>query len=189
MDGTLNLISTGDVLSKKYGFTPTAAVLGAWPNSYDKFVEADEVKEMAKFCISKWKPDLRNVNIAYVFKQKAGKSGENVTLGTAKTESDLNKVLHSYEAVIIIGFDTWIALDLDQQLRLCLHELYHLALDPEKDKLGTVPHQIEEFADVVEIFGPGNDSQVAMIQAYMSFNKSHGSISKSNKDLEAEKEA
>ena len=176
MDATLNLVSTGDALAKQYGFTPAEPALGAWPSDNQKFFEADEVKEMGKWIINKWRTDLRNISIAYVFKQKASKSGDNVTLGAAKTESDLNKVLHTYEAVIIIGFDTWVGMDLDQKLRLVDHELEHLAIDAEKGKLGTVPHPVEEFPSVIQRWGPGNDAQIQFINAYMGFTKNHASL-------------
>lgn len=181
MDALLGLVSTGDALAKVYGFTPTIVPLAAWPDATQKFIEAEEVAEMAKFIISKWRPDLRNIEIAYIFKQKASKSGENVTFGSAKTESDLQRVLHRYEAVVQIGFDTWIGMDVDQQLRLVDHELQHLGLDPEKGKLGIVNHPVEEFPEVVQRWGLGKDADVQFIAAYEKFKKDHAATSAATK--------
>lgn len=176
MDALLKLVSTGDALAKTYGFTQAIAPLAAWPDSTLKFIEAEEVEEMAKFIIGKFRTDLRNIEIAYVFKQKAGKSGDNVTFGSAKAENDLQKVLHRYEAVIQIGFDTWIGMDLDQQLRLIDHELAHLGLDPEKGKLGIVNHPVEEFPEIVQRWGLGKDADINFIAAYEKFKKDHSSL-------------
>lgn len=181
MDALLGLVSTGDAMAKVYGFAAKEPELAAWPDATVKFVEGPEIEEMAKFIINKWRPDLRNIEIAYIFKQKASKSGDNVTFGSAKAESDLQKVLHRYEAVIQIGYDTWIGLDLDQKLRLIDHELQHLGIDAEKGKLGIVTHPVEEFPDVVQRWGLGKDADVQFIAAYEKFKKDHAATSAATK--------
>jgi ribosome-binding ATPase YchF (GTP1/OBG family) len=162
---------TGDRIAKKIGFEPKIQGLSKWPDENIKFLPDDEgeIKEIAKFLINKYRTDLQNVNIAYVFKQKASKSGDSVILGQAKIESDLQKALHSYDAVVIIGFDVWVELDLDQKLRLVLHELEHLIRDLESGKIKTQSHTVEEFPLVMQIFGPANDDQINFIQAWERF--------------------
>src|ERR1039458_8076956 len=110
----LEAVSTGDTLAKKYGFEPKLPALANWPDETIKFLLADEVKELGKLIITKWRSDLQNIDIAYLFKQKASKSGDTVTMGTAKCENEKQKCLHGMEAVIEIGFDTWKDLELDQ---------------------------------------------------------------------------
>ena len=176
MDATLNLVSTGNALCVKYGFTPKISPLSNWPSEDVKFIEAEEVKEMAKFIIGRWRTDLQNVNIAYLFKSKASKSGSNVTFGSAKTESELQRVLHSFDGIIQIGYDTWKELELDQKVRLIDHELQHLIIDPEKGKLAIATHPVEEFPDIIQRWGPGKDADIQYINAYQSFSKAHGSL-------------
>jgi hypothetical protein len=174
MDATLNVVSTGDTLAKRYGFEPTEVPLSNWPSDTVKFLPADEVKEMAKFLINKFRPELRNVDIGYLFKQKASKSGDMTVLGTANCESEKQKALHGLEAVVVIGFDTWKTLEVDGKLRLVFHELCHLGQDMEKNKIVTLNHPVEEFPEVVQYFGPGNDAQIALISAYQRFSRDSG---------------
>lgn len=178
-DLTLQLISTGEELCKKYGITLKEAPLAEWPDKDIKYLIAEEVKEIGKQVIEKWRTDLRNVNIAYVFKQKASKSNDNITLGMAKSQGDLAQALTgNIVAVVEIGFDTWLELDQDQKARLVFHELCHIAYDMSKGKIGIVPHQIEEFVDVIKLFGPGNGLQAEYISAYNKFRADNVTITK-----------
>lgn len=170
----LDQVSTGDKLAKRYGFTPKEAPLAEWPSELQKFVIAEEVKEVAQFVIKKWRTDLLNTNIAYVFKKKASKSGDVVTFGTAKVSNELQKVLHTFDAVIEIGHDTWVDLDLDQKMRLVDHELAHLGINLDGSKVVTNTHPVEEFPEIVKRWGPGNDAQIAFINAYQSFSNDNG---------------
>jgi hypothetical protein len=165
----LNLVTTGDELTKKYGFTPTIVPLATWPDEKQKFLIAEEVKEFGDFLIRTFRPDLRLVNIGYVFKQKASKSGDNVTLGAAKPQNELQKVLHNIDAVIEIGFDTWKDLTTDQKARLVDHELAHIGLNLDGSKIVSNPHPVEEFPEIVQRWGLGNDAQIDFIAAYNKF--------------------
>jgi len=170
----VSLINTKDEICQKFGFTCTQVPIANWPSDDTKFLLADEVFEIAKQLIERFRPDLRSYTIGYVFKQKASKKGDGYTLGQAKVESDLQKTLHGYDATIIIGFDTWLELEIDQKFRLIHHELQHYEVDPEKDKLVIVDHVTKEFPATIEIFGPGDDSDVAFIRAYQKFQKDNG---------------
>lgn len=169
---------TGDAMCTKYGFSFKEAPLGNWPSETTKFLMADEVKEIAKAIITKFRTDLVNINIGYIFKAKASKNGEFTTLGQAKTESELQQVLHGIEAIIIIGFDTWKDLSLDEKARLVYHELEHLGWDEKSGKLKTTPHLVEEFPSVIQAFGPGSDSQIAFINAWEKFKSDNPSPTK-----------
>jgi|ERR1035437_9494267 hypothetical protein len=172
-DLSTNLVDTVDSICKKYGFVMTEAPLSNWPDEDQKFLMADEVKEVGKQLINQFRPDLKSYSIGYVFKQKASKKEGNYILGQAKTEGDLQKVLHGFDAVVIIGFDTWLELSPDQKFRLVHHEHEHFVVDPEKDKIGTCDHQIMEFSSTIEIFGPGCDADIAFIRAYQLFQKNN----------------
>lgn len=157
-----------DFITQRHGLVATLAPLGNWPDKGIKFMKSEEVKEIGQILIDKFRPDLKGFKIEYIFKQKAGKSGSMTTLGQAKKENDLQKVLHSLTGVVIIGFDTWKELEDDAKWRLVFHELAHFELD-EKGDLSIANHPVEEFPEIVKIFGLGNDAQIDFIHAYQKF--------------------
>lgn len=173
-DKTQDLLSTGNTVSLQQGLIPKVPALDNWPSAETKFLYAEEVEEMGKQLISRFRPDLSGLNIGYVFKDKASKTGENVVFGEAKPQSDLQKVLHEYDAIVLIGFDAWETLDIDGRYRLVYHELAHFQINPKSGKLSTVPHYVEEFPEVVRIFGLGKTADVDFIHAYQEFCKNNG---------------
>jgi len=173
-DEIQNSITTGDVIVKRHGFKMEVAPLSNWPSEDTKFIIAEEVEEIAKQLISKFRDDLKNINIGYVFKKKATKSGEFITMGEARSQNDLQKVLHGIDAIIVIGFDTWLALEPDQKFRLVFHELEHIGINFETGKVGLNSHLVEEFPNVVKYFGLGQTSHVDFIHAYNQFSEANG---------------
>ena len=160
---------TGDTICKKWGFEPKEAPLAAWPSADQKFIIADECKEFAKTYISRHRTDLINTNIGYIFKQKASKSGESLITGQAKAESELQQVLHGLEALIIIGFDAWLPLTLDEKMRAIARELEHITWDSKSGKLKTETFTVEGFPSIMRIFGPENDAQIEFINSWEKF--------------------
>jgi predicted metallopeptidase len=173
-EGILDVVSTGDVLTKRYGFEHKEVPLANWPAATQKFLLADEVSEIGRFIITKFKKELSGINIGYVFKQKAGKKGEGRILGQAKAESELQRTLHGLDALILIGFDTWSQMNWDEKLRLVHHELCHIGFTPDGSDVSTIDHEVEEFSEVMQHWGPGTDAQVNLISAYQSFSKLNG---------------
>jgi hypothetical protein len=164
-------MTTGDELCNKQGIKFTVAPLSNWPDTSIKFLDAEEVREVAKQIVDKWRQDLQNVNICYLFQQKAPKNKGSVTLGSARAEPDMERTIHGIDAVIVIGFDMWIASTNDQKARLCHHEISHVARDLETGKIGTVEHSVMEFPEIIRVWGPGQDSHVQFLQAYENFKK------------------
>ncbi|MCK9430144.1 MAG: hypothetical protein M0R17_09090 [Candidatus Omnitrophica bacterium] len=163
---------TGDSICKKLGFKSKGSVQENWPKG-SKFLKAEEVENIADQLIEKYLPHLSNYNVGYLFKEKASKSTGGHILGKARTESDMEQVLHGYEAVIVIGFDKWIEADLDGKFRLVYHELLHLYEDPEKASMKIINHSVEEFPEVIAVFGPSQESHVQFIQAYDHFKQNN----------------
>lgn len=173
-DDVQNSISTGDTIMKQHGFKMTVPALVNWPEDKEtKFLLADEVKEIGEQIVEKFRDDLRNVTIGYVFRKKAPKSDDSITMGQAKTESELQKVLHGLDAIVIIGHDVWKDLEGDAKFRLVYHELEHFQINFETGVLKTVSHPVEEFPSVIKVFGPGQTSHVDFIYAYNEFSKNH----------------
>lgn len=142
----------------------------------DKFLIAPEVKEIGEQLISLLRKDLSGWNIAYVFKRTSTKSKDGVILGTAKKENDLSRVLHGFDGVVTIAFDTWVTMDKDQKARLVYHELMHFAPNTEKGVLEIQDHPIQEFPEVIKIFGPGDDKDISFIESYEHFKKYNSTL-------------
>jgi hypothetical protein len=166
-------LTTGDKIMKRHGWKMTAPELGNWPEG-SKFVLSDEVEEIGGQMIEAFRTDLRSYKIGYVFKQKASKTGEGTVLGQVKAESELQRVLHGLDAVVIIGYDTWCTLDPDSKFRLVYHELEHLILNEKTSGLATIDHTVQEFPSVIKEFGPGQTSHVMFLAAYQQFQKDNG---------------
>lgn len=165
---------TGSEIANRLGFTPKAGTLENWPSTGEKFIVDDELREYANFLIKKYRTDLQHSNLQYVFKEKASRKGDEVTHGQAKAESDLQKVLHGFDAVIIIGHDEWMALDVDNKLRVMLFEIEKLAFDDKSGKLKTQNPTVMQFPLVVQIFGPSGQAEIDYISAYQRFCKDNG---------------
>lgn len=165
---------TGNEIATRVGFTPKLATLDNWPTNGEKFIIGDEIKEYATFLIRKYRSDLVGKNIGYVFKEKASRNGDDVNYGTAKAESELQKVLHGLDAVIIIGWDEWCSQDIDNKLRIMLHEIEKLSFDDKSGKLKTINPTVMQFPLVVQVFGPSSNAEIDFISAYIKFTKDNG---------------
>ena len=167
---------TGNEISTRIGFTPKAAQLSNWPTTGEKFIIDAELKEMGQFLIRKYRTDLQHSNIEYVFKEKASKKGESINHGTAKTESDLQKTLHHLDAVIVMGWDEWCALDTDNKLRVLYHEIEKLTFDDKSGKLVTISPTVMQFPSVLQVFGPSSNAEIEFVAAYNKFVKDNGGL-------------
>lgn len=169
------MLDTGTKIMDLYGFTMPTKVLSNWPDDDIKYFRFDEeIGHFADQLISKFKPELSHINIAYLFKKEASKKGDGLILGTAGvTSQKVSALAKGVEAVIEISYDQWIEMSGDQKLRLVFHELCHIA-ENEKGKVGTVEHDVTEFVEVVRIFGPASDSEIAYLHAFGEFSKNHG---------------
>lgn len=164
---TTTLTATGKEIATTLGFTPKSAILGNWPEAGEKYVQDEELKEYGKFLISKYRPDLTNIDIAYLFKESA-KSND------VKKSNDLNKVLHGIEAVIVISWEDWKELDVDNKLRTLYIELEKIFWNDESGKIETQDPTVSSFPSVMRVFGPSSDAEIELISAYQEFSKLHG---------------
>jgi hypothetical protein len=125
----------------------------AVPTCYDK---AETVEEIAKELIKKHHPELVNLKIAYLWKNKQiKKGGREVATHTIRC-SDLVKALCETEIVIIVSYPTYNELT-DKQKRACIdHELTHILVDEDlagNPKVRIVAHDVEEFGSVIQRHG------------------------------------
>lgn len=165
---------TGTNVADKIGFKATASVLGNWPAD-TKFIKDDEeLEEMGNWLINKYRADLKSLTIKYVFKQKAGKNGDTPVVGATKADSDLQRVLYGTDATIIIGWDEWNTLDVDNKLRTLLYELEKLSWDDKTGKLKIRTPEVAQFPMIIKVFGPSSSSEIDFISAYQSWAKDNG---------------
>lgn len=120
------------------------------------FETAVEVEEIAKELIDKYTQNFdENITwskIAYIFnlREKCSYYGQIQLPGNAW------EFLFDYNFVMIIHKEAWNNFDDNQKQALVFHELKHVASKLDKD--GNIlwrlyKHDIEEFLDVVKIFG------------------------------------
>lgn len=92
------------------------------------------------------------------------------TLGCCRKRGDLDRELDTWDFIILLNEDAWPTFSDKQKERLIFHELGHaqLSLDsngqPKRDDRGRLvcrirKHDIEDFRDVVEIYGWKEDLQ------------------------------
>lgn len=126
--------------------------------------KAPDVAEIAAEMIDLYLTGLSEATIHYLFRDKAKKSKGMTVWGCAMKKGGfdayMRKKVFSEEEfeegddyfVIEIAFDRWKDLTDVQKQALVLHELCHCYID-EGGNYHLLPHDIEEFGRVVQIFG------------------------------------
>ncbi|MCE5334528.1 MAG: hypothetical protein LLG06_08035, partial [Desulfobacteraceae bacterium] len=97
-----------------------------------------------------------DANIGYVMRNKHAKSGGKVLGGTCQKQSDKQKLLHDYDFIIELAADIWSELNTTQREALLLHEIMHVGVEVDDDgeaKMFIRPHDTEEFAYVIKVYG------------------------------------
>lgn len=135
--------------------------------------KADEVENIADDILAHHHPDLGDIEIRYVFRDKATQSGGKTVLGKARKVTGLNALLagaHDPELgffVIEIAHREWRLLTKSQRIALVDHELCHCTLEEDDDgyKLALRSHDIEEFAEIIERRGLWHDDLKTVAQS------------------------
>jgi predicted metallopeptidase len=136
-----------------------------------EFAHAEEVRLIAEKLIALFHPHLRGIRIEYVFLSEPPMSQGRALAGRARKVSGLNAYLATpdFEGpgesepffVIEITQPTWDKSSFRWRVALVDHELKHCGVDELSGDLYIVPHDEEEFDDIVERHGawePGLDS-------------------------------
>jgi hypothetical protein len=113
------------------------------------------VVKLAEELIYEHHPNLLSARIGILFRSEAPVSGGKRTLGQASTVNAKWKPLlrEEYDFIIWLAADAWLGELTDHQRRALLdHELYHCHLNNE-DKAEIRPHDIEEFAEIIQRYG------------------------------------
>lgn len=144
-----------------------------------KFTPAPEVQDIANSLIPDFHPHLEGVRIEYVFTDTIPSKGGKQVWGTMRKISSLPAYLANKgepEADVepffcmVITLPVWEQLPPKDRVALVDHELCHAGV--EEDKLTMVPHDLEEFSEVVERHGLWRKDIQKFIEAATSNSKS-----------------
>lgn len=134
------------------------------------YVKAPDVQAIAEGLIPKFHPHLSDAHIEYVFSNKVPKKGGKEVWGTMRKVTGLNAYLGLMsrdDAVcddaentpffcMVISAPVWDELNSDQRTALVDHELCHAYCEEAEDaklKLSIMPHDLEEFTQIVQRYG------------------------------------
>lgn len=141
------------------------------------FTPATVVEEIGTKLIEAYFPQLYDIRVEYVFRSEAAHSGGRVVLGRCRKVSGMEAMLATPHAVDSAGLDFWVIemaadfwplLTPHQQTALTHHELSHAGVD-ENDQgelvLRARSHDVEEFSEVIRIYGLWRPDLVATMAA------------------------
>lgn len=120
-----------------------------------EYTPAPEVRDIAEKLIEILKPELEAFEIRYIFCSENPKSSGRECIGLARKVVGLNAFLAGHQEgffVMEIGLPAWERLAPEQRLAVVHHELCHFGISDEGN-LAIVPHDVEEFTAVAEVFG------------------------------------
>ena len=127
--------------------------LESWPG--DKRIEADVVGDIAKILIAAFHTELKDLKIAYLFREKI--TSRNVVHYAKAKKADPNvRFLAEVDFIIEVNWTAWKKLTPRQKLALVDHELCHCTVETKNDG-DDVPviehHDVEEFGAIVKRWG------------------------------------
>lgn len=143
------------------------------------FYQIDQgLADLANDIINTRRPYLKVVKIVYMFRPEAPISNGRAIAGMCIKVDDRNRTVHDFDFLIEIAKDIWN--DASEEFRRALmdHELGHAGIrtdeqgvpqkDENTDRLKTYckPHDIEEFTDVLEVYGAYHSKLRAFLNAF-----------------------
>lgn len=132
-----------------------------------EYSAAPEIEKIAEKLIEILKPELEAFEIRYLFaSENPRKDGREVT-ALARKVTGLNAYLAGNAEgffVLEFGRPAYDELTESDIITIVLHELCHFGISDDGN-LWIVPHPIEEFPEVVEIFGSYHDRLITFGQA------------------------
>lgn len=91
--------------------------------------------------------------IAFQDSDQAKKSNGKVVFADTEKVKDKYKRFMPYDFVITFYTPNTDHLDDEHLMRLMFHELSHVGFDPEENMFSIIPHDVEDFRDVIERWG------------------------------------
>ena len=137
-----------------------------------EFFDADEAEKIAKEIIKENEAllgHLLNFQIRFIFKKELPSD----TWGRAIIVRGMYAFLTEIDAVILLCYETWKKLTNQQRKGLIAHELSHLGVDDNLEKLQIIRHEITEFSWVVGRYGLYNNGLQVFSEQLDLFEKSN----------------
>jgi len=131
----------------------------------DYFEVDQEVLDIAQAIIQQYKPKLAAAKIIFVFREEAPRKNGQITLGQASKVAPKFRPHLDADFLIWLAFDRWQDLTDKQRRALVHHELCHCDYDEVEETARMKPHDVEEFAEIVAIYGFWNSSLHMMVPA------------------------
>ncbi len=97
--------------------------------------------------------DNPNCRIAYQFSDQEKESGSKIVYADVEKVKPKIKAFMPYDFLITFYEPNCRGLDEEHMIRLMYHELKHVGFDPEYDKLWVKPHDVEDFRDLIDMWG------------------------------------
>lgn len=132
-----------------------------------EYTSAPEIKQIAEKLIEIFKPELASFEIRYVWASENPKKDGRECIGLARKITGLNAHLAGWDEgffVLETGIEAFNLLDENGKIAYVLHELCHFGITDDGN-LWIVPHDTEEFNQVVEVFGAYNLNTLLFKQA------------------------
>lgn len=97
---------------------------------------------------------LKNFRVAYLFKKEMTGDAK----GKATVLSGINRLLSGFDAHIVICYETWKQMTDNQRNAIVAHEMTHIDISENGDKLKIREHDLEEFSTIAAKFGKWNSA-------------------------------
>lgn len=109
--------------------------------------------ELADRVIRKYRPELVNARIGFLFRSEDGSSQGKRVIGKAQKVPARLAALLDLDFIIWISRSTWMTLVPEKREALLHHELCHCQIDTGSEECSIVAHDVEEFNAVIEAHG------------------------------------
>lgn len=117
--------------------------------------------------IARYHPSLRQVNIVFMFRDKAGRSGGKLVYGhAAKVSAQMRPLLDDADFIIWVSQEDWEQKKSPWRAALIDHLLCHCVNDSGETSIR--PHDTEEFIEVIERHGLWSPSLLRADRALMA---------------------
>lgn len=91
--------------------------------------------------------------IAYQYSSQEKKSNKKTTYADTERIKDKLKAFLPYDFIITFYQPNTVELDAETMERLMYHELCHVGYDEDSGAYSIIPHDVEDFRDVIEHWG------------------------------------
>lgn len=143
------------------------------------YQDSPELQSVGLALIQKNHPDLKSLNVGYLFRDAASVSRGHITMGMAIKVDDRNYVFGGKDVIVEIARDVWDRLDAELQTVLMDHELSHIGVELDekgntvltnngRPKIFIKHHDIEEFSTILDRYGDVHKRFRTAVEAMLS---------------------